>query len=276
MIPEIVISTDIVGMFGKISNLDKLYGPNFRKLEMIGWNITLDKHIKEAKSQNYEILSIHGRLSSISAPESHGNRVFNNLANLAIKSTNALINYSSEYDILLHSATLYGKKDMSSIIVNKKKIKFIWVENHFAGENGISDALKYIHELKNQGINCGLVFDFAHFIGQENITLPNFEKYWNNALLNLSKISELDITLTIHFPVGLNSHDALPVLDKMSVSMISDFTKIAYSGKIQRIVIENQSKGLLDHFLLNAKSIEFLSERNKRIMQKLITGGFIL
>lgn len=272
--PEIVISTDILGMFGKIADLNILYGTKFKKLELIGWNLTLDRHIKEAEEQGYEIASIHGQLVSAKSPEPFLTKIYMLLIDLLLKPTPKLVNYGKRFDLLFHAANINDHN--RQIIINNKNLHQIWIENHYVGLEGTEHAMRIINELRSYGVNAGLTFDLTHFIGPANLVHKDFHVSWLKLLRFITTtLFKTQYPVRLHFPVGTVYEDALPIEDRLINTMLKDFANLIKDSPIKRLIIENKQKRIIDNFILHAKRMDKVKRRNAIILEKLTKAGII-
>lgn len=170
---EIVVSTDILGMFGNIRDIEKLYGKKIKKLELIAWNLTLDRHIREAEKEGYEISSIHGQLTSLDSFDPLFIKTYMLLVDLLLRPTSKLIDYGKHFDLLFHAANI-NANNLGKIIKNKNNLRQIWIENHYKKLEGLKHAIGVVNELNRAGVNTGLTFDLAHFIGPEGLVGNQF------------------------------------------------------------------------------------------------------
>jgi hypothetical protein len=280
---NILISTDILGMFGDIETLQRVYGYNLKNLEMISWSPTLDKQIADAKKLDYIITRLHGRLFCPKHPELGLHSLVLYGGNYLIKSTPDLIKYyASNYDILLHTPVFDDKEIISFVTSFKDSIRQLWLENHGFGELGAAKALHIVKELRNNGVNAGFCFDLAHFIGQNNLQSSNFLNDWNRLTEYLEKqlLNEKDssgniIPLSLHFPIGTEPGDSLPILNKIDNQMLKSFVSIIKESQISLITLENQQRGKRHYFRLEKRLVNDVSERNKKIIEKLGKAGMI-
>lgn len=281
MKPEVVVSTDILGMFGRIRDIEKIYGPKYKKLELIGWNLTLDRHIKEAEELGYEISSIHGQVTSLNAPIYLSEKIYLMLINLILKPTPVLLNYGRKYDLLFHVGNI-NLSNLIAIISNKNNLSKIWIENEHWGIKSIERVMQIVNRLRTDGVNAGITFDLAHFIGTKNLLSNNFDYFWKETLrlIEMKLFNARDhknnlIPLSLHFPVGPNMADALPIENKLTIDMLKDFSQLLKFNRIERLIIENQQINIKDKFYLNSNRINSLKKRNDMIIEKLAKVGII-
>ncbi len=280
---RILISTDILGMFGDIEILQKLYGNEFRYLEMITWAPTLDKQIIQGLKTGYEIVRLHGRLFSPKHPELGVDSLMLYAGNFFLKSTPQLLkSYAQNYDILLHTPVFDDQATIHFAGRYKESIKQLWLENHGFGELGVERALHIAGLLQDEGVNAGICFDLAHFIGSKNLQNSDFSGHWyrlldfltNRMLTAKNKQGNL-IPLSLHFPIGAEPGDSLPVLDKMTDNMLTDLTSIIKNSRIALVTLENQQIGRQSYIKIDERAIDKIAERNKRILEKLSKSGVI-
>lgn len=279
---ETVVSTDIIGIWGDIKNLNYIYGNLTDRLEIIGWAATLDAHLSRARELGYEAVNIHGRLTSYCYPDSLIHKIPSLLANQFITSTADLIQYGNNHDILLHSPVLYDPNIFRLIVTNRDKIRFLWLENENNGLHGALDTIGMIQKLTTAGVRTGLTFDLYHFISNSKEANIYFSSSWKktvsfilNNLMNLKDSEGKLIPLTLHFPVGTNRSDALPILSDMTIGMLRDLADITNSGRIKRIVIENQQNGIFKHFRINTKDLNIVRNRTLSVLNKMAAAGIL-
>lgn len=282
MIGEVAISSDIIGIWGNIDDLNKVYGTLTKKIELIGWLPTLPSHLKQAQNCGFEVVSIHGRLTSLFSPEPLIKKIPLVAANLMLYSTGSLITHADRHDILLHAPHLHNEHIINQLRTHRKNIKFIWVENDNTGLQGMNEAVYMVNKLRSLDIRCGLVFDLSHFIGPENLTNENFPSSWNE-LINYTDRQLFAyndpygrlIPISFHFPIGTKADDALPVLERMDGNMLASFSRIIVSKKIERFIIENQQQGMHHQFRLYTHEIQNLKNRTVKILEKLQIYGIL-
>lgn len=279
---EVAVSSDIIGIWGKVEDLKFIYGDFTDKLELIGWSFTLDSHLQEAKQLGYRIINIHGRLTSYYSPEPIQRKIPVLLGSYLIASTPRLVKeYSRDHDILLHAPVIHDPRNLRCLISNKDKIKFLWMENDNNGLFGAIEAIELTRKLRAHGVNTGLNFDLSHFIGPHSLRGSAFPGQWKKTIiyihehiLNLTDLKGETIPLSFHFPIGTNPFDTLPVIPDMTIDMLRELADILKSGRIQRLVIENQLSRL-NLIKINRNNLGEIKERTMKILDKANAAGIL-
>lgn len=276
-----LISTDTVGALGNFHALREVWDQELlNSVEMIGWRRGFDSLLQEAKELDYNVACIHGPIMASLRGDSLLRLAVTVVPNLMLIPTPELVTYGQEYEILVHAANLEDPNNMRAIIESNPQL--VWVENNSPGRDGFMEAMRTVSDLREQGVNAGMMLDMCHYIGTENLgDEQRFYREWDDALELISR--ELASTLEnkvelmpvgIHFPIGTDRGDSLPI-KIISDEMLRDFAAVISSARVASLTLESQPGELWDMICLRAGTIEKQRRRNDLIYNRLARTGIV-
>lgn len=267
-----VMSLDVLGGFG--GSVEKLkqvvpHGMRIRYVEPIalGPARLLRTRLNLLSDAGFETAEIHGptgadgQLSMRDEIKLAGIHMF-------MVSTGALIKQFSDQEILLHAPVVEVLN--TTLLLQKHKPNYVWVENHFLGDDGVSAAVKAVKSLRTLGVSAGVMYDGVHHIGRRAlVSQKEFPKAWDAMLSGLRKYSEF--IFGTHVPVGTLVLDSYP-MDRVSDAMLTEYAH-SIPAHARTVTVENQQEGGL-HFLSRRDTAE-VQRRNGIIFNRLQNAGIV-
>ena len=227
---HILVSTDSIGMFGDIKNLNKLWTPErFPYVEMISWRGREESIISQLTAHGYRIAHLHGRM---------GNDIpaMRLLDQLITRTPSLMRRWGTAYDILIHTSEA-RKATVINAAKRATRIKRIWIENDESGADGVSRMRHTAQQYLHNGIPTGVVFDVFHYIRSYCESDLLLRQSWEDMMPLLIQLKPF--ALGIHFPIGTRVDDSLP-LDRISDEMLQRFAGVCEYTGVERITLEYQ------------------------------------
>lgn len=284
---QFAVSSDVAGFTGKMRSVPDIYSEAFPEgvpIELLAFGNTrhLAKNIQTLEQAGYKTVRIHGRTGTIGVDAFDHIKVL--LANTRLLSTPKLVHNFSDYQLLVHTDELSRNDSFTSVVEHSLQngsadSPIFWVENHIGGIKDLNHAVEMVTSLRAHGVPAALMLDICHFIGQTKLREGNFTPIWNqtqNALAPFLayKTQNIPIIRGLHFPIGTNPKDSLP-MDKITDFMLKDFGELCQTSGIEYITLENQVSGLQDSWAMREKSILKVRSRTAQIVDKLRKSGTI-
>jgi len=236
-----------------------------RYAEVVGWGPVgaLASFISELEDSGVTIAEIHGRTGFENRAGTLDTLKLAGIM-LTLVSTPALLDRFSGYELLMHAPEVSAKLVQRSIL--RKPPKFVWVENHKQGDEGVAEAQGLVRFFRTHRIPAAVMFDGCHYIGPEALTAKSlFYPAWDRMLVarNGTWIRGE------HVSVNTDPKDGYP-LDWISKDMWRAFAG-RRPKRIRRTVIENQQRDR--PIAVGRKGMEEILSRNGRIFSLFAQTG---
>lgn len=264
------VSTDVIGVVGRSPQALRAVLPpeaNIKYVEVVGLRGGFQEYLQAFEDQGFTVSHIHGPMGGAEALTWVQKMKWNAVSAMLIP-TLELARRFPGYNILIHEPEARLPKRIEGF--KKYHTPFVWVENHSAQYIGFTRAGEMAQALKSSGVSASVMFDVAHHIGPARLRDGrDFHIAWASVLrtLNLSH----DFIGGIHFPVGTNTDDAVPI-ETMPYSMLSDFAAVIPQS-VHTVVVENQQEG--KQYGLGKRDIFAVKKRNGVIFERLQKAGIV-
>jgi hypothetical protein len=287
MLRSVEFSTDAAGAAaGTLLNLNgysvlgEIYKPAIADgcingVEMIGLR-GLPQRMEEFKrsfGDRLEIRCVHGRTGNLpTSGDRSKTRIILQTANTLMVPTQELLNGIKGYKdvaVLFHRPELDGSGSKLIFPENKR----VWVENHTEGIPELKETVVLVEDLRERGVNAGVIIDFCHVIGSVDLQNGRFPDRWRNLMDQLKNFRKEfkprePIPWGIHVAWGTEPSDSLPLTDKTGKvrQEILDDIAVVIDGEItgmpiERVVFECQSEKVADLFIPNKATVGQLTDR---------------
>ena len=265
------VSTDMLGYFA--SNAKKFrslipseFSVSHAEVDSSGPAWWLKRFVSRLADEGIQVADFHGRTGL----ENRAG-ILDTMKILAFNpfllSAKSLTKVFPEHPILLHAPEAAKKRVMRSIVARQPK--FLWIENHKKGSEGLQEAKKLVNLYREYGVRSAVMFDGCHFIGAEGLQTSQrkFYRQWESML-----IAKQDAIIEgEHVPVSTLGHDGYP-LSYLGQDMWKDYARFK-SPNLRLRVIENQQAGHLAGF--SQKYIPEIVQRNGLVYSTLQKAGVV-
>jgi len=288
--PEVLVSSDIVGIWGNFDQLARIYaqslpvlGEETIAIEMLGW-----KHlINQAKEKTNPLLSIRGIHGPVGGPEAAVSKlekfkaaVFDQLmAGLepVVKVRPELFQAGKSRNYLLVHEPELKRTGRIQTLVSMEYPGHILVEN-VLDVGSLEATVRQVKALQAEKVSAGIMIDLVHALKEYTQSLKTlhgldqhtFDENWKKVLTNIYQVISQLPGSGLHIPVGVNG-DSLP-LEIMTKQHWQDLAQVIKSlgENLEWLTIENQPADFdLDVFLIREKTLLMLAERNYQITSML-------
>lgn len=276
--PEILVSTDAVGILGNPNRIQDIYPfmtdeQDKLAIELLAWRyLMMNPGI--INQETLSVIGIHGPGGSSKHVPGTIEQCKTILMNWWLGSLKSVVEKRGElFDpsrnnyLLVHEPEL---RNPQSIALLQDVQDHILVEN-VPYPNSIKETVDKIALLQEQGLSTGVMVDLVHLIKEitnsiatlQDLDQNIFDQAWKESMAQTHKaISQLPAS-GIHIPIGENG-DSIP-LKLMGNHHWQDLAQLIedLGEKIQWLVFENQQP----QFLVTPNSqMSALAERNKKII----------
>lgn len=292
--PQVLVSSDAVGVFGSLQSLLEIYRlclPILQveqlPIELLSWQVVMsDARTVNKQQLPVQVQAIHGPMISpqgsptlVEAAKAIViSQVMSEIAT-AIEGFPAYIaeNNQAHY-FLLHEPDLRDESVQASL----KQLPpgtSILVENVLE-KGSLQKTIARAQALKEQGFNAGIMLDLVHLIKEitgatktlHTLSQAQFDQVWKIVITQVGKTMTLLPGSGLHIPIGVNG-DSLP-LELMSAVHWQELGQaIKAAGKnIKWLTIENQQHNIIR---IRHEAIAPLAVRNQRVLSTLAEHGVI-
>lgn len=295
--PEVLVSTDIVGIWGKLDQVWQIYAKSLPALggeqiaiELLAWQHLIKNSAKLEKPPQLSIRGIHGPtghfMESPGIIEKSKAIIFQNImADLetVVKARPDLFQAGqAENYLLVHEPELKRKGKIETLAAMSYP-SHILVENVLE-VGSLQATVQKVAVLKEQKISAGIMIDLVHLIKEYTQSLKTlhtleqktFNDTWKKVLMTVEEVINQLPKSGLHIPIGING-DSLP-LELMTNQHWQDLAQVIkkLGEKIQWLTIENQPTDFdLNALAVQPAMISFLADRNQRITANLAENEVI-
>lgn len=290
MKPEVLVSSDAVGILGSLQQLAEIYskalpllGADKLAIEMLAWRhtIALLKPSKPLNTQEKPVFvrGVHGPLGSVSEAASvlefinigQINMVMADLMPALLARPDLFETGKSGNYFLVHEPELRRKGSFEAL--QSQNTGHILVENVLT-PGSLAATIAGVEKLKAAGISAGIMLDLVHAIKEYTQSLETlhtlgqeqFNAAWKKVLSDAEKIMEKLPRSGFHIPIGVNG-DSLP-LELMGPKHWHDLAQLIQilGLNVEWLTIENQQEHKLR---MKEKDIPAITERNYAVLSTL-------
>ncbi|MCC6711515.1 MAG: hypothetical protein IT416_04170 [Candidatus Pacebacteria bacterium] len=295
--PEVLVSTDIVGIWGNFDQLWQIYAQSLSALggekiaiEMLAWQHLIKNSSKLEKHPQLSIRGIHGPTGHFMAAPGiieKAKAIFfqNIMADLetVVKARPDLFQAGQADNYLLVHEPELRRKGRIETLVSMNYPGHILVEN-VLDVGSLQATSEKVKVLRDQKVSAGIMIDLVHLIKEYTQSLKTLhtldQKTFNETWLRVLKTVEVTINQLpksgLHIPIGING-DSLP-LELMTKQHWRDLAQVIkkLGEKIHWLTIENQPTDFdLNAFVVQPSMISFLADRNQKITADLAENEVI-
>lgn len=296
MKPEVLVSTDAVGIFGNLQQLAEIYskalpvlGVDQLAIEMLAWRhtIALQKLSKPLNTQEkpVSVRSVHGPLGPVSEAASFLEVI--NIAQINVVMADLMPALLARPDLfeagksgnyfLVHEPELRRKGSFEAL--KAQNTGHILVENVLT-PGSLAQTVAGVEKLKAAGVSAGIMIDLVHAIKEYTQSLKTlhtlspekFNAVWKKVLSDSEKIMEKLPRSGFHIPIGVNG-DSLPI-ELMEPKHWHDLAQLIQilGLNVEWLTIENQQHHALR---ITKKDIPVVTERNYAVLSTLAENEVI-
>lgn len=243
---RIVFSTD-VAPFGGIRKASKIYGgltPD-GKYELIAFRPAVFMLGRAGDLGGASIFGIHGPVG-VNKRSNLDEKMKAGIIDLLMPPIKDVITLAERFPsayLLFHETVSFDEGVVAALKGNPNKI---FIENSPV-KDSFGQTIETIEDLRQEGLNAGLMFDYVHYMREDNgfdkrtIANGNFKLFWREIHEKLKDVADTVPCIGIHLPIGANG-DSLPV-NLMDEDYWKDFAKLIdfFGDKFYCLVFENQS-----------------------------------
>jgi hypothetical protein len=296
MKPEVLVSSDAVGIFGNLEQLSQIYskalpllGTDQLAIEMLAWRHTLIRnkfsHPLNTQEKPVSIRGVHGPVGpTLEAPtfiegiKTFGsNVVMADLMPALLARPDLFEPGKSGNYFLVHEPELRRKGSFEKL--QAQNSGHILVENVLT-PGSLAETVVGVEKLKAAGISAGIMIDLVHALKEytqsiktlHTLSQEQFNTVWKKVLSDSEKIMEKLPRSGFHIPIGVNG-DSLP-LELMQSHHWKDLAQLIQilGLNIEWLTIENQQHHALR---IAQKNIPTVAERNYAVLSLLAENEVI-
>lgn len=230
--PQVLVSSDAVGVFGDLQALAQIYqlclpllGVDQLAIELLSWqHVVSDAQTVEKTKLPVQIQAIHGPMIS---PEGSPtlieaakailiSQVMAEIAHAIESFPHYIAENQRAHYFLLHEPDLRNAT-IQAAVQQLPPATSVLVENVLE-KGSLQKTINRVHSLKEQGVNAGIMLDLVHLIKEitgatktlHALSQAQFDQIWKSVVQHVAQTMTLLPGSGLHIPIGVNG-DSLPL-----------------------------------------------------------------